>query len=320
MGAAIIGAMKRASVAVLGIFVADLTFVAARLPRIGETLIGDAFRIGPGGKGSNQAVAAARAGAQVSLIAQVGRDQFGDMARALFAAEGIDDGAVRSSDHHATGAAAISVEASSGDNAIIVVPGAAGAITPDDVSAAEATIRNADVLATQFEVPLPVVARGLAIARQNGVATILNPAPAVDGVSADLYALTDYFTPNETEAADLAGLAVASVDEAEAAADVFLARGAGAAVITLGAAGAFVKSHDVRGHVAAINAGPVVETTGAGDAFNGALAVAIAEGRALLDAANFACAAAGLSVTRPGTAQSMPARAEIDAVLAAKSG
>ena len=311
--------MTHGSVTVLGIFVADLTFVAERLPRMGETLIGDDFRIGPGGKGSNQAVAAARAGAAVSLIARLGRDEFGDMARALFAAEGIDDGAVLSSDAHATGAAAISVDASSGDNAIIVVPGAAGAITPGDIAAAEATIKKADVFVTQFEVPLPVAARGLEIARRHGVATILNPAPAVASVTPDLYTLTDYFTPNETEAAALAGRPVNTVDEAEAAADVFLDRGVGAAIITLGAGGAFAKSHDVRGHVAAIDAGPVVETTGAGDAFNGALAVAIAEGRPLLDAVRFASVAAGLSVTRPGTAQSMPARTEIDALFAAQN-
>jgi ribokinase len=306
--------MPRARVTVLGIFVADLTFVADRLPRLGETLIGEDFRIGPGGKGSNQAVAAARAGAAVSLIARIGRDTFGDMARSLLDAEGIDGAAVLSDDATPTGAAAILVDAASGDNAIVVVPGAAGAITPDDVAAAEAAIANADVFATQFEVALPVVRRGLAIARHGGTATILNPAPAVANVPAALYALSDYFTPNETEAADLAGVPVNTVEEAEAAADVFLQRGVGAAIVTLGAGGAFVKSSEVRGHVPAMDAGPVVETTGAGDAFNGALAVAVAEGRALLNAVRFATAAAAISVTRPGTAPSMPARAEIDAL------
>jgi len=306
--------MTCAAITVLGIFVADLTFVAGRLPAKGETLIGDDFRIGPGGKGSNQAVAAARAGAMVSLIARVGRDQFGNMAYALFAAERIDASAVLSSADHATGTAAISLDAASGDNTIIVVPGAAGAITADDVSAAEATIKNADVFVTQFEVPTSVAARGLEIARRHGVATILNSAPAAADVPSEVYGLTDILTPNESEAAALTGLPVKTVEDAEAAADIFLGRGAGAVVVTLGAGGAFVKSRSVRGHVPAVQAGPVVETTGAGDAFNGALAVAVAEKRPLLEAVRFASAAAGLSVTRAGTAQSMPARAEIDAL------
>jgi ribokinase len=170
---------------------------------------------------------------------------------------------------------------------------------------------------TQFEVPLPAVEESLRIARAHGVTNILNPAPAA-AISPELYALADVLTPNGIEAAALCGRAVGSLAEAESAADFFLDQGVGAAIITLGADGALVKSAAVCEHVPAFSVGAVVETTGAGDAFNGALAVALSEDRSPVDAVRFACAAAGISVTRPGTAQSMPTRTEIDAILSGK--
>ena len=301
-------------VAILGTFVADLTFVAGRVPAMGETMLGEDFRIGPGGKGSNQAVAARRAGADVLLVAKLGRDDFGDMARKLYAAEGISARHLIDAAEQPTGAAWIFVDSRSGENAIIIVAGAGGAITPAEVEAAAEGIAGAAVFMTQMEVPSMAAARGLEIARESGVTTVFNPAPAAP-FPESVYASVDFLTPNETEAAMLTGVPVRDLDQAEAAADRFLAKGVGAAVITLGERGAFVKSRTVRAHVPAFDAGAVVETTGAGDAFNGAFAAALAEGAAALEAVRFGCAAGALSVTRAGTAPSMPRRPEIETLL-----
>ena len=217
-----------------------------------------------------------------------------------------------------TGAAYIFIENATGNNAIIVSPGAAGRVSVADVDAKAALIASASMFVTQLEQPIPAAKRGLELARAAGVATILNPAPAAT-LGNDILALCDYITPNETEAETLTGLPVTTVDQARAAADALLARGVGAVVITLGDKGALY--HDARRsvHVPVISAGPVVETTGAGDAFNGGFAVALSEGRDVIDAVRFGCATAGISVTRPGTAPSMPTRAEIDALLAAQT-
>ena len=301
-------------VVILGTFVADLTFVAGRVPAMGETILGEDFRIGPGGKGSNQAVAARRAGADVLLVAKLGRDDFGDMARKLYAAEGISARHLIDAAEEPTGAAWIFVDSRSGENAIIIVAGAGGAITLAEVEAAAEGIAGAAVFMTQMEVPSMAAARGLEIARESGVTTVFNPAPAAP-FPESVYASVDFLTPNETEAAMLTGVPVRDLDQAEAAADRFLAKGVGAAVITLGERGAFVKSRTVRAHVPAFDAGAVVETTGAGDAFNGAFAAALAEGASALEAVRFGCAAGALSVTRAGTAPSMPRRPEIETLL-----
>jgi ribokinase len=300
-------------VTVLGSFVADLAFRTGRVPAWGETLMGQSFKLGPGGKGSNQAVAAARAGGKVSFISKLGADPFGDMARQLYAIEGIDTQFLFGTDS-ATGAAAIIVDVAKGENAIIVVPGACFGVTTAEVDRARDLIANSSIFVAQLELPLPVVEHGLALAHTLGVTTILNPAPA-QPLPASIYQHIDYITPNETETAALTGLPVTSLADAERAADAFLARGVRNAIITLGAQGAFVKNAQISAHVPAIDAGKVVETTGAGDAFNGGLAVAISEGMDLIAAVRFGCATAAISITRPGTAPSMPTRAEIDALL-----
>lgn len=300
-------------VAILGVFVADTTFKAERQPRMGETILGQSFTLGPGGKGSNQAVAAGRAGAQVHFVARIGRDAFGDMARAVWADAGVTSAVIDSDE--ATGAAMIFIEAGSGDNAIIVAPGAAGGITPADVDERADAIGGAAVFVTQLEQPMDAAMRALEIARAGGATTILNPAPAAD-LPDGMLALCDYVTPNETEAEALSGIAVHDLTSARAAADALLAEGvARAVIVTLGAQG--VLFHDAETSVAipAVTAGPVVETTGAGDAFNGAFAAGLAEGMDPVAAARFGCACAGLSVTRPGAAASMPTRADIDALL-----
>ena len=263
-------------ITVMGSFVADLAFRTDRVPAWGETLMGQSFKLGPGGKGSNQAVAAARAGGRVSFISKLGPDPFGDMARQLYAAEGIDTQFLFHTDQ-ATGAAAIIVDAAKGENAIIVVPGACFQVTAAEVDLARELIAASSIFVAQLELSLPVVKHGLALAHALGVPTILNPAPA-QPLPASIYQFVDYITPNETETAALTGIPVSTLADAEKAADAFLARGVRNAVITLGAQGAFVKNAQVSAHVPAIDAGPVVETTGAGDAFNGGFAVALSEG------------------------------------------
>ncbi len=301
-------------VTVMGSFVADMAFRTEKLPAWGETYMGKEFRLGPGGKGSNQAVAAARAGAKVSFISKLGRDALGDIARQTYREEGIDTRHLLETDA-ATGAAAIILDAKSGENAIVVVPGACFELTPGDVEGARELIAESAVFLTQLELALPTVESGLELAHSLSVTTILNPAPGCR-LAAGVYPNCDYMTPNESEAEVLTGIRVGSLADAERAANALLARGVATAVITLGAQGALVKNAKLREHVPAVDAGPVLETTGAGDAFNGGLAVALAEGREIVEAVRFGCAVAGISVTRAGTAPSMPYRREVDELLA----
>jgi len=309
------------NVLVLGSFVADVAFRMSRLPVWGETLMGETFALGPGGKGSNQAVAAARAlagsGVKVQFMSRVGDDAFGTLARDTWKAAGIDASLVTTCTT-ATGAAAILIDTAKGENAIIVVPGACFTLTPTEVDAAAAEIGAAGVFLTQLELPLDTVERGLQIARNAGVPTILNPAPApATPLPASLIALADYLIPNETEAALLTGMPVETVEQAKLAASALLASGARHVILTLGARGVLVATSDgSMTLVSAFDAGPVLETTGAGDAFCGGFATALAEGQPLLDAVRFGCATAGISVTRAGTAPSMPHRHEIDSLLA----
>jgi ribokinase len=305
--------MANKCVTVMGSYVADLAFRVDRLPTWGETRMGESFKLGPGGKGSNQAVAAARAGANVSFISKLGPDPFGEMARALYREEGIDTQYVFSTPHP-TGAAAILIDAVKGENAIIVIPGACFELTPAEVDQAATLVAASSILVVQLELPLPTVEHGLRLAHSRHVPTILNPAPAAT-LPDTIYPLCDYLTPNETEAAALTGIPVTDIASAEKAAMALLARGVRNVILTLGAQGALIKNSTLTQHVPAVNAGPVVETTGAGDAFNGGLAAGLADGMDLIEATRFACAVAGISVTRPGTAPSMPHRSEIDAVL-----
>jgi ribokinase len=305
--------MSKPFVTVMGSYVTDLAFLTDKLPAWGETYMGSGFRMGPGGKGSNQAVAAARAGAPVSFISKLGRDLFGDLARKTYRDEGIDTTYLLETDSP-TGAALIVVHAQRGENSIVVVPGACFELSPEEVAQARELIARSPVFVTQLELALPTVEFGLELAHSLGVPTILNPAPG-RALPASIFQNCDYITPNETEAEIITGIHVASLADAERAADALLARGARNAVITLGAQGVLVKNRTLNEHVPAFRVGDVVDTTGAGDAFNGGFAVALAEGCGIAEAARFGCAVAGISVTRPGTASSMPRRAEIDALL-----
>lgn len=300
------------SIVVLGVFVADTTFRAERMARMGETILGKSFSLGPGGKGSNQAVAAARMGADVSILTKLGRDDFAKMALQLWADAGVTPHVEQLADSY-TGAANIFIEDSSGDNAIIIAPGAGATISAADMDAAGDVIRSASVFMTQLEQPMAAAMRALEIAKEAGVSTILNPAPSGD-LPKGMLALCDYVTPNETEACDLTGVGVVSVEQAAEASAILQDQGVGTPIITLGERGAYLHGH---GLVPAVNAGPVVETTGAGDAFNGAFAAQLAAGSDPVQAVRFGCAAAGISVTRPGAAASMPMRAEVEALMGA---
>jgi ribokinase len=301
-------------VVILGVFVADTAYRAQRQPRMGETILGTSFKLGPGGKGSNQAVAAGRLGADVTFLTRLGVDAFAAMAKQTWKDAGVKSAVIDTPDSY-TGAAYIFVEEASGNNAIIVSPGAAMLISPADIESHTNLIRSAGVFVTQLEQPIDSALKALEIAREARVTTILNPAPAAS-LPDRIYTLCDYVTPNETEAEELTGIKVASIDDARRAADSLLEKGVGAVIITLGERGALLHTRDRSDHVGAVSAGPVVETTGAGDAFNGGLAAALAKGVQPLEAVRFACAVAGISVTRPGTAPSMPTLDEVEALLA----
>jgi len=300
-------------IVILGVFVADTAYRADRAPRMGETIMGNSFALGPGGKGSNQSVAAARLGADVTFLSKLGRDPFADMALKTWADAGVKP-MVTQSDESYTGAAYIFIEEATGENAIIICPGVAATIAAADMEANVDLIGSASVFMTQLEQSMDAAVRALEIARAGGVRTILNPAPATN-LPDGMLGLCDYITPNETEAEGLTGVAVTSEDDARRAAEVFLSKGVGAAVITLGERGALFHSARQSELIPAVNAGPVVETTGAGDAFNGGFATALARGDDPIAAVRYGCATAGISVTRPGTAPSMPSFAEVEALV-----
>ncbi|MGL4321172.1 MAG: ribokinase [Paracoccaceae bacterium] len=296
-------------IVILGVFVADTAFRADRQPHIGETILGKSFTLGPGGKGSNQAVAAGMLGGSVAFLSRLGKDAFASIAHTTWAQAGVTP-VITEDQNSYTGAAFIFVDDTSGNNAIIISPGAAARISVSDVEAQSALIRGAAVAVTQLEQPMAAAFRFLEIAREGGAKTILNPAPAAP-LPDEILRLCDFVTPNETEAEALTGVRISSLEDASQAADALLARGVGAAVITLGERGVLYKSRSETVHVPVFTAGPVVETTGAGDAFNGGFAVGLADGMTAVDAVRFGCATASISVTRPGAATAMPTRKEV---------
>jgi len=297
-----------AKIVVVGSFNMDLTAYMEKMPRPGETLHGHTFKTGPGGKGSNQAVAAARLGAEVTFIGRVGEDVFAQAALDFWKGEGINTEYVVRDPDHATGVAPIWVD-DNGENSIVVVLGANLAITKEDIDRAADVIAVADVVVVQLEINYDMVEYALRVAKNKGVKTILNPAPA-GKLAADVVALADYLTPNETELEVLSGK---TGDYLEAARSL-LTRAGQTAVVTLGSQGAMWLNVEGQGTVPIFKV-KAVDTTGAGDAFNGGFAVALGEGKSLEEAIRFGNAVAGLSVTKMGTAPSMPTRAEVEALL-----
>ena len=303
-------------IVVLGVFVADTAYRADRQPKMGETILGNSFSLGPGGKGSNQAVAIGKLNAPVHMLTRLGRDDFADMAMNTWKAAGVTPEVIWTPESY-TGAAYIFLEEATGNNAIIVCPGAARLISPSDIEANRKLIEGASIFITQLEQPINTAECALGIAKRAGVTTILNTAPAAP-LPDSIFALCDYMTPNETEVEDMTGVKVVTLEDAKAAANALLARGVGTAVITLGERGALIHNHKISEIVPIYKVGPVVETTGAGDAFNGGFAVGLARGLSPVEAAKFGCAVAGISVTRKGTAPAMPSLNEAETLFGAK--
>jgi ribokinase len=307
--------VKKGNVTVLGSYVVDLMVRAPHLPVIGETVRGSMFKYGPGGKGSNQGIAAHRAGGQVRMITKIGNDIFAKAALQNYRQEGMDLSYIYQSEVEGTGAALIMVDERSGANKIAVVPGAADRITSAEIERARPAIEQADIFLTQLETNIDAVEQAIAMASRAGVPVILNPAPIQPVSDASLRQVA-IITPNETEASILTGIEVDSDEAALRAANVLLGRGPTTVIITLGEKGSLIATRDHSYRVPPLKV-QAVDSTGAGDAYNGALATALAEGLEIESAARFASVTAGLSVTKLGTAPSMPFRKEIDAALTA---
>ena len=299
-----------ANVVVIGSLNMDLVTRAPRLPRGGETLIGESFSTIPGGKGANQAVAAARLGAQVSMVGCVGSDAYGQQLRGALLAEGIDCQAVSVVDG-SSGVALIVVDDNS-QNAIVIVAGANGELMPTVLDRFDAVLQSADVIICQLEVPDATVGHALKRGRELGKTVILNPAPASRALPAEWYAYVDYLIPNESEAMVLSGLAVDSLETAEAAATQLIASGAGKVIVTLGAQGLVFANGSSFEHFPAPRV-KAVDTTAAGDTFVGGFAAALASGKDEVEAIRFGQVAAALSVTRAGAQPSIPTLLEVQA-------
>jgi ribokinase len=300
-------------VVVIGSLNMDLVARVPRMPAVGETLAGHTFTQVPGGKGGNQAVAAARLGARVAMIGRVGEDANGAMLRAGLEAEGIDCGSLVASSTAPTGVALITVD-DAGGNSIVVVAGSNGELTPADIVRNEAVLATADVIVCQLETPLETVGAALVAGHRLGKTMILNPAPATGPLPAHWLPLIDYFIPNEVEAAALSGLAIQSSHDAKAAALALRNQGTRNVVITLGAAGIIAVLNGAPQHLEAPRV-TAIDTTAAGDTFIGAFAAQLAQRVAVDHALRFAQQAAAVSVTRAGAQPSIPTRAEVENAL-----
>jgi ribokinase len=293
-------------ICVLGNFVADNSFYAEKLPEKGQTLFGNGFQVGPGGKGSNQAIAAVRLGSKVNFLGKVGDDANGLMAIDLYKKNQIDPKTVFISKDFPTGVAGIMINKSDGTNAIIVYPGASMEITIEEVNQFSNILSNCKVFLTQLEIKKEVTLHSLKIAKAGSATTILNPAPAIK-IEDEFFKYIDFFTPNETEAEFYIGKKIENYNQAKEAGEFFLNKGVKNSIITLGEKGIYFVNKENSYSLPALNLkGKVVDTTGAGDSFNGALASGLEKGMKMKDCLNFAIKASGISTTKKGAADAMP--------------
>ena len=306
-------ALHPPTIVVLGSINMDLIGAAPRLPSPGETVLGGDFSTAPGGKGANQALAAARMGASVRMIGRVGSDVFGPQLLDTLTAYGVDVTGVVEDADAASGVAMILLDASR-ENRILVASGANMRCDDAQVAAAASALDGADALMLQCEIPPAASLQAARTAKERDVLVVWDPAPA-EGFPPEAYELVDVLTPNQTEATALTGIDVTDAESAEAAARALVSRGVRAAVVKLGEAGAFYLSNDEIGYVSPFEV-ETVDTVAAGDAFGAALTCALAEGNPLPEAVRFASAAGALAVTRPGAQNAMPTRPEVDALLA----
>ena len=296
-------------ITVVGSYATGLTMKVERLPCTGETLLGTGYRVDYGGKGSNQAVGSTRLGARVNFIARIGKDAFGEMALRLYRDEGIDVAHVKQTDGAPTGVGFIMVEAASGNNCIVIDPGANELLTADDISSCAAAFQSTSVVLTQLEIPVAAAEAALHLGRAGGAITILNPAP-VRPLSPSVLQLIDVLTPNQVEAKVLSGRSPDAIIEPEQLARELIRSGVKQVVMTLGERGALIVTSSSSTHVPAAPMS-AVDTTGAGDAFNAGLATALASGASLEAAVQLAVATGGLAVTREGVIPSLPSRDEV---------
>ncbi|KAA2379939.1 ribokinase [Alistipes onderdonkii] len=301
--------MSESKILVIGSSNTDMVICTGHLPLPGETVIGGTFFMNPGGKGANQAVTVARLGGRVSFICKTGSDIFGHQANQLFNEEGIDTSYVFSDTKNPSGVALITVDTDA-ENCIVVAPGANAHLTPNDLKRSAEAVEAADIILLQLEIPMQTVEAAAAMAYRLGKKVVLNPAPA-SKLSAGLLETLYAITPNETEAEAISGIRITDEHTAEEAARKIASMGVCNVIITLGAKGALVFDGE---HCEVVPAYKIqaVDTTAAGDVFNGALVVALSEGRTLPEAVRFACKASAISVTRSGAQNSVPYRTEVD--------
>ena len=298
-------------ISVLGIFVADISFLANKIPSEGETILGENYNIGPGGKGCNQAIAIARLGGTVNFISKIGEENYGQLAIETLKQNNIDTSTIIESSDHQTGVAGIMVDSKTGNNAINVITGAPSTLTIDEVNKNLDKIKNSKIFLTQLEIPKDVTLYSLKIAKRNKVLTILNPAPASE-ISKEFFNYIDYFTPNETEAEFYTGIKIRNEKEAKEASTKLLNLGVKKVIITLGEKGLFYSDGKEDIYIKALDLKNVLDTTGAGDAFNGGLAFALSQNKPIEEALNLANKVAGLSTTKFGAGKSMPLLKDLD--------
>ena len=287
---------------ILGIFVADISFSGDKIPTIGETILGDSYNIGPGGKGCNQAIAVSRLGGEVNFISKLGNDEYGKLAISKLKKDNIDTSNIIISDKHKTGVAGIHVDRNTGKNSITVVRGAASSLTIKEINTD--LIAKSKIFLTQLEVPLDVTLHCLKISKEQGLINILNPAPACE-LSRDFFELVDYFTPNEFEAEFYTGIKINDKDDAKESAKKLIKMGIKNVIITLGEKGLFYTNGKDEIYIEATRV-KAIDTTGAGDAFNGGFSFALLKGKKIKECLEFANKVAGLSTTKLGAGDSMP--------------
>jgi ribokinase len=294
-------------ITILGIFVADISFSGDKIPTSGETILGDSYNIGPGGKGCNQAIAISRLGGKVNFISKLGDDEYGKLAINKLQKDNIDTSNIIISKNHRTGVAGIHVDKNTGKNAITVVRGAPSSMTIDEINID--IIKQSKIFLTQLEVPLDVTLYCLKTAKKNGLINILNPAPACK-LNNQFFELIDYFTPNETEAEFYSGVKINNEDDAKKSAKKLIKFGIKNVIITLGEKGLFYSNGKKEIYIKASKV-KAIDTTGAGDAFNGGFSVALLEGKEINECLYLANRIAGLSTTRLGAGDSMPTLNEL---------
>ena len=291
-------------ISVLGIFVADISFSGPKIPAVGETILGNKYNVGPGGKGCNQAVAIARLGGKVNFISKIGKDAYGKLALETLKKNNINTENIIQDEKLQTGVAGILVDKQSGKNAINVIVGAPNSLKINEMNSQINLIKSSKIFLTQLEIPKDVTLHCLKTAKENGCLTILNPAPASE-ISKEFYSYIDYFTPNETEAEFYTGIKITNEKEAKQAADKLINLGIKKIIITLGEKGLFYSDGQEEIHLKASSV-KAIDTTGAGDAFNGALAFSLTKGKPIKACLELANKAAGLSTTKLGAGDAMP--------------